>query len=155
MFTIITSILLIIYSNKNIVSHFKYFQVNPIKIDFPLTAWNIKWIESHLSGNRFLENPHQTRSRAKAFNTLTTLKASIKDKMSFLGLSRVSGWNHHIFVHIPSDGIVLSKIIAYFSKNWPMLNRHKNVFSNRSLIRFLSLICSLPCPFVFFPATRN
>lgn len=64
--------------------------------------------------------------------------------MSFLGLSTVSSWKHHIFVHIPSDGIILSQIIAYFLKNWPVLNRNKNVFSNRSLIRFLSLICPLP-----------
>lgn len=34
MFTIVTSILLIIYSNENIISHFKYFQINTIKIDF-------------------------------------------------------------------------------------------------------------------------
>jgi hypothetical protein len=54
--------------------------------------------------------------KTRLFTTLTTFKASIKGKMSFLGLSRVSIWKHYVFVHIPSNGILISCIIAYSKK---------------------------------------
>lgn len=105
-------------------------------------------------GVRFLKKkPHRTISKEKVFDTLTTFKASIKDKMSFLGLSTVSSWKHHIFAHIPSDGIIISHITAYCSKNWLLLSRNQNAFSNTSPAKILSL--HSPCNSVLIQALKK
>lgn len=153
---------LVIYSNKKIcsISFLSISKLIPSKFIFPwqlVSFWWNNWVKSHwiIRENWILKHLHHTSSKAQAFNTLTTFKASIKGKMSFLGLSTVSSWKHHIFAHIPSDGIIISHIITYFLKKCVYVNQKSILFINRTPVRFLSLIFPLPYSFVVIQAIRN